>query len=95
VHPTFDRVVFTDHAVGRLAARGLHRALVDEIIARPEGSLRVRPGRFVLQARRPDAARGEVYLVRVFIDVQPGSRTAVVVTAYRTRRFGKYGSPPP
>ena len=78
--------LFTPHARYELERRGLDERDIRAILASPEQSIDVRPGRVVFQSK---VSTGEkTYLVRVFVDVD--RRPAEVVTAYRTSKISKY-----
>lgn len=66
--------------------RGIGREVVLQVIAGPEQTADVRPGRVVLQSRV--AQEGKIYLVRIFVDVD--RRPAEVITVYRTSKLSKY-----
>ena len=83
----------TDHAQREMVRRQIHASEVRRVLAVPEQTEGIRPGRMVYQAR---AAWGEpptTYLLRVFVDVD--RQPAEVVTVYRTSKIAKYwrGSP--
>jgi hypothetical protein len=85
--------VFTEHSLTQMVRRQLPIAAVLEVVRQAEQEVVVRPGRIVRQAQVALGPAGKVYLVRVVMDVD---RTpAEVVTAYRTTRFSRQGSPPP
>jgi hypothetical protein len=75
--------VFTDHARGQLARRGIGEAEVRHVIDNPESVEVVRPGRVVAQALDADGL-----LLRVFVEVS--ADPPVIVTAYRTSKLKKY-----
>lgn len=54
----------------------------------PEQKEEQRPGRCVYQKRVPALSEDKMYLLRVFVDVDPDP--AEVVSAYRTSKVGKY-----
>ena len=66
--------------------RGIGREVVLQVMAGPEQTVDVRPGRVVLQSRV--AQGGRVYLMRVFVDVD--RQPAEIVTVYRTSKLSKY-----
>src|SRR5687767_14025142 len=83
-----DSYVFTGHASDEMARRSIDPAIVRAVLAEPEQSEPVRPGRMVLQSRLSFAGDATIYLVRVFVDVD--REPAEVVTVYRTSKIGKY-----
>ncbi|CAN5653555.1 DUF4258 domain-containing protein [soil metagenome] len=80
--------VLSDHARTEAARRGIDEAIVRAVAEVPEQVLPVRAGREVRQSRVPFPPGGRVYPVRIFVDVDSGSETAV--TVYRTSRINKY-----
>lgn len=82
------RLHFTDHAREAMARRGISEAEVRAVADSPEQTLPVRPGRVLVQSIREAVPGGQVYLVRVILDVWPDG--ADVVTVYRSSRIGKY-----
>ncbi len=80
--------VISEHAAFEMERRGLGVELVRSVLSAPEQRIEVRPGRVVLQSRRPMGESAKTCLVRVFIDVD--RRPAEVVTAYRTSKVAKY-----
>lgn len=81
-------IVLSDHVRRQAARRGIDEAIVRRIAEAPEQIVRVRAGREVRQSRVPFPPNGQLYLVRVFVDLSPESET--VVTVYRTRRIERY-----
>ena len=78
----------TDHAQREMARRQIQAADVRRVLAVPEQTEVIRPGRVVYQSR---AAWGEpptTYLLRVFVDVD--RQPVEVVTVYRTSKIAKY-----
>lgn len=71
-----------------MVRRDLDVHLVDGILAAPEQWFKVRPGRVVLQSRVFMGTPEEMYLVRVFVDIE--RRPPEVITAYRTSKIWKY-----
>jgi hypothetical protein len=84
----YDQVVFSDHARIRMGRRDISEALVREALGRPESDRLVREGRRVLQAGALWGEPPRMYLIRVFVDVD--RNPPEIVTAYLTRKFGKY-----
>ena len=82
------RLHFTDHAREAMARRGISEAGVRAVADSPEQTLPMRPGRVLVQSIREAVPGGQVYLVRVVLDVWPEG--ADVVTVYRSSRIGKY-----
>lgn len=78
----------SDHVRRQAARRGIDEATVRAVAETPEQVVPVRPGREVRQSRIPFAPAGDVFLVRVFVDIAIGSETAV--TVYRTSKIAKY-----
>lgn len=78
--------IVTAHAETEMERRGIGREVVLRVMAGPEQTADVRPGRVVLQSRVTQ--EGRVYLVRVFVDVD--RQPAEVVTVYRTSKVSKY-----
>jgi hypothetical protein len=79
--------VITTYAEFEMRRRGLSRETVHQVVTTPEQRIDSRPGRVILQSRVAYGA-GEIYLVRVVVDID--RRPAEVVTAYRTSRIAKY-----
>ncbi len=80
--------VLTEHALEEMKRRAIGEAVVREVLAFPEQTVDVRPGRRVLQSRMWMDDPQKHYLVRVIVDVD---RTpAEVVTVYRTSKIEKY-----
>lgn len=80
--------VFTEHAVEEMRRRGLSEELVCSVLERPDQRFTVRPGRVVVQTRVAPPGSSDVYLMRVFVDVD--REPPEVVTTYRTRKVEKY-----
>ena len=76
----------TSHAFLEMARRGIGETIVRRVLTTPEQRRPVRPGRDVLQSRIEFST--EVYLVRVFVDVD--RKPAEVATVYRTSNLMKY-----
>ncbi|MBI4229741.1 MAG: hypothetical protein HY608_02785 [Planctomycetes bacterium] len=70
------------------ARRGIAHDLMLRIAESPEQVVSVRAGREIRQSRIPTGEPGKWHLVRLIVDFGEGG--AVVVTAYRTSRIGKY-----
>jgi hypothetical protein len=68
--------------------RGITEPDVATVLAAPEQSEVVRPGRCVYQSRMTFDDPPKVYLVRVFVDVD--REPPEVVTVYRTSKVQKY-----
>lgn len=82
--------VLTAHARFEMQRRGIGEGVVQRVMAEPEQTFDLRPGRSVRQARM--AMGGQTYLVRVIVDVDrtpPG-----VVTVYRTSKISNYWREP-
>ena len=78
--------LISDHGKAELLRRGISGDLLEDVLRQPEQVIEVRAGRKVLQSRVTQD--GKQYLLRVVVDSE-GSR-ATVVTAYRTKKIGKY-----
>jgi hypothetical protein len=76
----------TDHAAFEMLRRGIVETEVRDVLTAPEQRFAVRPGRDVLQSRT--LARGKVYLLRVFVDID--RIPPEVVTVYLTSQVSKY-----
>ena len=79
----------TDHAQTEMARRHIAVADVTHILAVPEHTEVIRPGRVVYQARVTWGTTATTYLLRVFIDID--RQPPAVVTVYRTSKIAKYG----
>lgn len=80
------------HARRQLARRNLDERLVHAIVAAPDETIAVRPGREIRQSVVLEPGTGKTYLVRVIIDSGPYGTT--IVTAYRTSKLAKYEGRP-
>ena len=80
--------LLTDHAHLEMQRRGIAEADVTAVLAAPEQSEEVRPGRCVYQSRMTFDDPSKVYLLRVFVDID--REPPEVVTVYRTSRVQKY-----
>ncbi len=78
----------TDHALTEMARRHIAVADVTHVLAAPEHTEVVRPGRVVYQARVAWGPTATTYLLRVFIDID--RQPPAVVTMYRTSKLAKY-----
>jgi len=78
----------TDHARFEMERRGISVAEIARVLSAPEQSDLVRPGRVVYQSRIGSDEPGQIYLLRVFVDID--RQPAEVVTAYRTSKVEKY-----
>ena len=78
----------TDHAQTEMARRHIAVADVTHVLAAPEHTEVVRPGRVVYQARVTWGPTATTYLLRVFIDID--RQPPAVVTVYRTSKLAKY-----
>lgn len=83
------RFRLSDHAVQEMESRGIQRAWVETLLARPDQIAPASAGRRAYQSllRLPD---GRIQLLRAIVEdaVEP----AVVVTVYRTGKIDKYWS---
>lgn len=86
MHP----IRLSTHARRQAARRNIADEVILEIVRSPEQVVPLGASREVRQSRWIDPATGRAYLIRVFVDV--GRDADVVVTAYRTTKFEKYGS---
>lgn len=80
--------VFTYHARFEMKRRNLSEQIVNKVIENPEQSWEVRQGRYVFQSRIAMESSGNVFLVRVFVDID--KQPPEVVTTYRTSKIEKY-----
>ena len=80
--------VFTDHALSEMARRQITENDVKTVLAKPEQTEMVREGRAVYQSRLEMGDPPKIYLVRVFVDIDP--KPPFVVTVYRTSKIEKY-----
>lgn len=80
--------VLTDHALLEMKRRAIPEDMVREILASPEQTVDVRPGRVIRQSRVWMGDPPKHYLVRVIVDIDRAPPE--VVTAYRTSRIEKY-----
>ena len=80
--------VITGHALFEMRRRGLNGEIIQKVLAELEQRIELRPGRAVLQSRLAMGKRDELYLVRVFVDIDRD--LAEVITAYRTSKIDKY-----
>ena len=80
--------IITTHAKSEMKRRGRREETIHAVLAAPEQSLEVRPGRVLLQSRVSMEVPKKTYLVRVFVDVD--RHPAEVVTVYRTTKISKY-----
>jgi len=78
----------TDHAQTEMARRHISVADVTHVLAVPEHTEVVRPGRVVYQARVTWGPTSTTYLLRVFVDID--RQPPAVVTVYRTSKIAKY-----
>jgi hypothetical protein len=85
--PLFEHRI-TDHARFEMERRGISEAEIARVLSAPEQTDMIRPGRAVYQSRMEFEEPGEIYLLRVFVDID--RRPAEVVTAYRKSKVEKY-----
>ena len=78
----------TDHAQTEMAHRHITVADVTHVLAAPEHTETVRPGRVVYHARVTWGPPAATYLLRVFLDLD--RQPPAVVTVYRTSKLAKY-----
>ena len=71
-----------------MARRGFSRRSVARVLAAPEQTWEVRPGRWVFQSREAAGESQERSLVRVFVDLDRDPPEVVAV--YRTSQVAKY-----
>ena len=74
--------IFSEHATGQLAKRGITLEAVRAVLAGAEDVMELRPGRVVAQGMVGQ------HLLRVFVDVD--RQPPEVVTAYLTSKISKY-----
>jgi hypothetical protein len=79
---------FTDHALIEMARRQISEEDVKAVLANPEQTEMVLEGRAVYQSRPEMGEPPGIYLLSVFIDIDPGP--PYVVTVYRTSKIEKY-----
>ena len=77
----------TDHARLEMGRRRITEEEMAEVLSSPEQVEIVRPGRAVYQSQMEREEPAEVYLLRVFVDVD--RQPEAVVTAYRTSKIDK------
>lgn len=82
------RYRLTDHARQEIARRYISEEDIAKVLAEPEQTLIIQPGRVVLQSTFKIGKPPKTYLLRVFIDID--SDPPAVVTAYRTSKVSKY-----
>lgn len=81
------KAILTGHARTEMARRQVAEVDIREVLARPQETFRLRPGRIVVQSILADG-----YLLRVFVDIDRSPPE--VVTVYRTSRVSKYSRLP-
>lgn len=86
--PALQQYVLTEHAQLEMRRRGITDADVAAVLAAPEQSEKVRPGRCVYQSRVVSDDPSKTDLLRVFVDVD--RERPEVVTVYRTSKVQKY-----
>jgi hypothetical protein len=86
--PALQEYVLTEHAQLEMGRRGIAEAEVVAVLAAPEQSEEVRPGRCVYQSRVVSGDPSKTDLLRVFVDVD--RERPEVVTVYRTSKVQKY-----
>jgi hypothetical protein len=80
--------IFTDHALKEMSRRTITQEDVKAVLATPEQIELVREGRAVYQSKLEMGEPLKIYLIRVFVDINP--RPPAVVTVYRTSKIEKY-----
>jgi len=80
--------IFTDHALKEMARREIAQEDVRTVLAKPEQTEMVRDGRAVYQSRIGMGEPPKIYLLRVFVDIDP--IPPFVITVYRTSKIDKY-----
>ena len=80
--------VVTDHARQEMQRRSILEVEIAAVLAAPEQSHEVRPGRCVYQSRVAVEGTSRAYLLRVFVDID--REPPRVVTTYRTSKIEKY-----
>lgn len=78
----------TDHARNEMSRRQISEEDVAQVLAEPEQIEMVREGRMVYQSRVNLGEPAQVYMIRVFVDVD--RVLPEVVTVYRTSKLTKY-----
>jgi hypothetical protein len=78
----------SDHARFEMERRGISEVEIAQVLSAPEQVELARPGRAVYQSRMGSGEPREIYLLRVFVDID--REPAEVVTAYRTSKIDKY-----
>lgn len=78
----------TDHARFEMGRRGITESELASVLSAPEQAEMVRLGRVVLQSRTQFGESPQIYILRIFVDID--RQPAEVVTAYRTSRIEKY-----
>ena len=86
--PPISEYRLTDHARFEMERRQISEAEIAQVLASPEQTEWVRPGRAVYQSRMKYPGSARVYLLRVFVDIDRDPPE--VVTAYRTSKVEKY-----
>ena len=84
---TITQYRITDHARFEMGRRHITEEEMAEVLSSPDQVEMVRPGRAVYQSRLEREEPAEVYLLRVFVDVD--RQPEAVVTAYRTSKIDK------
>ena len=82
---------YSNHAESELVLRRIPRALVDEVLQKPQQITPERPPKKAYQSQ-VDVGGGRIMLLRAIVDdtIEP----AVVVTVYRTSKISKYWRQP-
>ncbi|MFZ5820039.1 MAG: DUF4258 domain-containing protein [Chloroflexota bacterium] len=80
--------VFTSHALKEMERREITREDVKVVLAKPEQTEMVREGRAVCQSKLGMGEPPKIYLLRVFVDIDPVP--PYVITVYRTSKIEKY-----
>lgn len=80
--------IFTDHALKEMARRAITQEDVKTVLEKLEQIELVREGRAVYQSKLEMGEPLKMYLLRVFVDINP--KPPAVVTVYRTSKIEKY-----
>lgn len=79
---------FTGHALFEMRRRQIDETEVTRVLVAPEQVETVCPGRMVYQSRVESGEPPQLYLLRVFVDIDRD--LPEVVTVYRTSKIEKY-----
>jgi hypothetical protein len=85
----FDNIEFTNHALMRMAERGVSRAEVVEVLLHPREKVIANDDRF--EARGLITRNGKIMLLRVIFE---HGAVVTVITVVATSKLAKYGVQP-